>query len=91
MIGACAGERHAWPLSAHWKGWCWLTLMAPRCTLAADYRHTTGLNYMEYNGDLSRHSIRNYWHEVGTKFDDCGTNFVETSTKYNPEVIKHTP
>ena len=47
--------------------------------------------YMEYNRDLLRHYIRNYWGEVGTKFDDCGTKLVEISTKYNPEVIKYTP
>ena len=47
--------------------------------------------YMAYHGDLFRHYIRNYWHEVGTKFDDCGTKFVEISTKYNPEVIKYRP
>jgi len=47
--------------------------------------------YMAYNGDLFRHYIRNYWYEVWTKFDDCGTKFVEPSTKYNPEVIKYTP
>jgi len=33
--------------------------------------------YMEYNGNLFRHYIRNYWYEVGTKFDDRGTKFVE--------------
>jgi len=49
------------------------------------------LCYMEYNEDLFRHYIRNYWHEGGTKFDDCGTTFVEISPKYNPEVIKYRP
>ena len=47
--------------------------------------------YMAYNGDLFRYYIRNYWDEVGTKFDDCGTKFVEISTNYNPEVIKYRP
>ena len=47
------------------------------------------IGYMEYNGDLFHHYIRNYWHEVGTKFDDGGTKFVEISTKHNPEVIKY--
>ena len=41
--------------------------------------------------DFSRHYFRNYWYEVGTEFDDCGTKFVEISTKYNPEVIKYRP
>jgi len=45
---------------------------------------------MEYNGDLLRHYIRNYWYEVGMKFDDCGTKLVEHFTQYNPEVIKYT-
>ena len=43
--------------------------------------------YMEYNGDFFRHYIRNYWHEVGTEFDDYGTKFVENATKYNPNVV----
>ena len=46
---------------------------------------------MEYHGDLVRHSLRNYWYKVGTKFDDCGTKFDKLGTKYNPEVIKYTP
>jgi len=46
---------------------------------------------MEYKGDLSRHYIRNYWDEVGTKFDDRGTQFVAFCTKYNPEIIKYRP
>jgi len=48
-------------------------------------------NYMEYHGDLVSHYICNYWYEVGTKFDNCGTTFVELGTKYNPEVIKYLP
>jgi len=47
--------------------------------------------YMEYNGDLFRHYIRSYWYGVGTKVDDCGTESVEISTKYNPDVIKYRP
>jgi len=46
-------------------------------------------SYMEYNGDLFRHYIRNYRYEVGMKFDDCATKFVETLKKYNPEIIKY--
>jgi len=46
---------------------------------------------MEYNGDLFRHYIRNYWDEVGTWFVDCGAKLVEISTKYIPEVIKYRP
>ena len=42
---------------------------------------------MEYHGDLVRHSLRNYWYEVGTKFGDGGKKFDELGTKYNPEVI----
>jgi len=33
--------------------------------------------YMEYHGDLVRHSISNYLYEAGTKFDDIGTKFDE--------------
>jgi len=47
-------------------------------------------SYIEHNGNLF-HKICNYWYEVGTKFDDCDTTFVEFSTKYNPEVIKYRP
>ena len=43
------------------------------------------LGYMEYHGDLVRHSLLKYWYEVGTKFDDCGAKFVE------PAVIKYRP
>ena len=50
-----------------------------------------GKNYMAYNGDSFRHYIRNYWYEVGTEFDNCGTKLVENSTKYNLEVIKYRP
>jgi len=46
---------------------------------------------MEYDGDLVRHSIRKYWDEVGTKFDDCATKVDEIGTNYNPEVIKYLP
>ena len=46
---------------------------------------------MEYHGDLVRHSIRNDWYELGTKFDVCGTMFVELGTKYNREVIEYRP
>ena len=45
--------------------------------------------YMEYHGDLVRHSLLKYWYEVGTKIDDCGTRFDEHGTKYNPEVVKY--
>jgi len=44
---------------------------------------------MEYNGDVVCHHIRNYWYEVGTKFDDCGMKFVEISMKYHLEMIKY--
>jgi len=44
---------------------------------------------MEDNGDLFRRTIRKYWYEVGTKFEDCGTAFDELGTKYHPEVIKY--
>ena len=37
------------------------------------------------------HSLFKYWDEVGTKFDACGTTFIENSTKYNPEVINYRP
>ena len=49
------------------------------------------LYYMEYNGDLDRHSLFKCWYEVGTKFDNCSTKFVKHSTKYNPEMIKYRP
>jgi len=49
------------------------------------------VDYTEYNGDLFRYHICNYLYEVGTKFDDCGTNFVEHSTKYTPKLIKYRP
>jgi len=45
-------------------------------------------NYMEYHGDLVRHSLLKYWYEVGTKFDDCGTKFYKLGRTYNPEVIE---
>ena len=51
----------------------------------------SGCNYTEYHGDLVRHSLLIYWYGVGTKFGDCGTNFDELGTKYNPEVIKSRP
>jgi len=44
--------------------------------------------YMEYHGDLVRHSICNYCYEGGTKLDDFGTKFDELVTPYNTEVIK---
>jgi len=46
--------------------------------------------YMEYYGDLVRHSIRNYCtYEVGTKFDDRDKKFDEIGPTYNPEVLKY--
>jgi len=55
-------------------------------------RHEPNLKfYIEYHGDLVRHSLLKYWYEVGTKFDDCGTKFIENSTEYIPEVIKGRP
>ena len=63
-------------------------------SLAADARTMllrANLPYMEYHGDLVRHSLLRYWYEVGTKFDDCSKIFDEIDTKYNPEVIKHRP
>lgn len=54
--------------------------------------HSIALEYyMGYHGDLVRHFIRNYSHEVGAKFDDRGTKFDEFDTKYNPGVIKYRP
>ena len=47
------------------------------------------LTEIEYHEDLVRHSIRNYLHEIGTKFDDYGTLFYELCTKYKPEGINY--
>jgi len=45
---------------------------------------------MQYHGDLACHSLLKYWYEVGTKFDDRGTND-ELGTEYNPELMKYRP
>jgi len=47
--------------------------------------------YIEYHRDLVRHSSRNYWYEIGTKFDESGNLFDEPGAKYNPERIKYRP
>ena len=46
---------------------------------------------MEYHGDLVRHPSRNYCYQVGTKFDDSGTQIAELGAKLNPEVNQYRP
>jgi len=49
------------------------------------------LFYIEKHEDVFRHSLLQYWYDVGSEFDDVGTNFDELGRKHNPEVIKYKP
>jgi len=43
------------------------------CGKAVFSKKGNSAGYMEYHGDLVRHSLLKYWYDIGTEFHGCGT------------------